>query len=212
MSYQNYYQPVIPAQMQAELAVYQQKQIISANVKISEEAAKANIRENVEMRKESRREYRKECNRARYCETVIDEDGWINIKPRNKLVEVPKRRIANFQFADIYELKNIEGDSGIFLLEMEIAKRTVRLYREGRKDGNAGYLMKKIASAGGEIFMQKKSDKEAFLQSLWALLLKKCGKKQLYSTHTGWIRLQNGGYQFIREGAILWKDIVEMAK
>ena len=60
--------------------------------------------------------------------------------------------------------------------------------------------------------MQKKSDKEAFLQSLWALLLKKCGKKQLYSTHTGWIRLQNGGYQFIREGAILWKDIVEMAK
>jgi len=43
MSYQNYYQPVIPAQMQAELAVYQQKQIISANVKISEEAAKANI-------------------------------------------------------------------------------------------------------------------------------------------------------------------------
>ena len=36
MSYQNYYQPVIPAQMQAELAVYQQKQIISASVKISE--------------------------------------------------------------------------------------------------------------------------------------------------------------------------------
>lgn len=212
MFYQNYNQPVIPAQMQAELAVHQQKQIISANMRISEEAEKANIRENMEMRKELRKEYRRECNRASYCEMVIDEDGQISILPRNKLVEIPKRQVVNFQFVDIYELMSIEGDSGIFLLEMEIEKRKVRLYMDGVKAGNAEYLMKKIVSAGGEIFMQKKSDKEALLQSLWAILRRKCRKTQLYSTHAGWIKLQNGGYQFIGEGAVLWKDIVEMAK
>lgn len=212
MFYQNYYQPTIPAQMQAELAVYQQKQIISANVKISEEAAKASIKEDVEMRKETRKEYRRECNRARYCETVIDEDGQISLLPRNKLVEIPKRQITNFRFVDIYELKSIDGDSGIFILEMEVGRRKARLYIDGVKTGKAGYLMNKIVSEGGEVFIQKKSDKEAFVQSLWAVLRGKCKRTLTYSTHTGWIKNKNGSFQFIREGVLLWKHIVEMAK
>lgn len=209
----NYLQhPIMPNQAQQEIETYFQKQMILSSRKMSEEVTKANIRADLESSREMRREYRKECARARYIETSIGADGEIKVLPCNMLVNIPERAVTNFKFLSLHPLQSIAGDTGLFALCLKIRDRKVTIYLDGKKVGNSSYIQKKLVAAGGEILISKKADKEAFLQGFWALLLRNCGETQLYSTHAGWIRLQNGRYQFIEEGVLLWNDIAEMAK
>lgn len=211
MFYQNYYQPTIPAQMQAELAVYQQKQIISANVKISEEAAKASIKEDVQLRKETRKEYRRECNRARYIEAQIDDEGSIKITPRNQLVDIPERTGANFQIREIASMQSTDGDGGIFALNVKIREKEKTIYLREDKSGKSQYLADKLAEAGCKVLISKKSERDDFLQSLWVKIREKCVKTRVVPTNIGWVKY-NGRFYFIEEEALLWDSVVKYAR
>ena len=210
MFYQNYQQPMLHAQAQSEIAVYQQKKIISANAKISEEAAKAEIRENMEIRKEYRKEYRKECRQARYIEAQIDEEGSIKISPRNQLMDMPERTGANFQIREIVFIQSTDGDGGIFALNVKIREREKVIYLKENKSGKSQYLADKLAEAGCKVLISKKSERDDFLHCFWAKIREKCVKTRVIPTHVGWIKY-NGQFIFIEEGALLWDSVVKYA-
>lgn len=166
----------------------------------------------LEQRKIQLREYQREARAARYEEVQIREDGSCEIIVRNRLLQIPNREIVNFQFRGIFELVSSNGKRGFFLLVLKIAGNEKQIFLNEEKVGKPSYLMQKLISVGAQIFMNKRKDKENFLNNFWSTVYLRCQKKIIIPENEGWIKEKENEYKFIEKGVTLWQDIIKLAK
>lgn len=157
-------------------------------------------------------EYRKELQKASYEEVYFGTQGEVEVYAKNAIVDVPRRKLANFQFRRIFRLTSSEGDDGFYLVELFANMKNVQIFFDGEKVGKPDYLMKKIAEVGGEIYANKRRERENILIALWAKMYSLCEKTIIIPSHIGWIRDTKEDYKFIGKGDLLWEDIVKKAK
>lgn len=165
-----------------------------------------------EQKKIRLQEYRKEMQKAKYEEVYFIAQGEIEVRTKNLLVDAPKRRLSNFQFKNIFRLKSTDGNDNFYLLELFANMKNIQVFLNGEKVGKPDYLMKKITEVGGEIYANKRRERENILIALWTKMCSLCEKTIIIPSHIGWIRDGNKGYKFIEKEDLLWEDIVKKAK
>lgn len=157
-------------------------------------------------------EYTKELQKAAHEEVYFGLQGEVEVYTKNAIVDVPRRKLANFQFRRIFRLTSSEGDDGFYLVELLANMKNIQIFLNGEKVGKPDYLMKKITEVGGEIYVNKRRERENILIALWTKMCSLCEKTIIIPSHIGWIRDGNKGYKFIEKEDLLWEDIVKKAK
>ncbi len=180
------------------------------------ELAKANMlnaaRMDLAVKKVQLQEYRRAVRKAEYEKMTITQDGDLKIQTKNAIVELQERKLANFCFKEIFCLINSDGETGFFLLSLQSGERKMQVVLDESKIGKYTYIKRKLHEVGARFYSKKKSEEEKYVMGFWEHLCSQNKKKLMIPTHFGWIQDENGQLKFIKEGEILWKDILKKAK
>lgn len=180
------------------------------------ELAKANMlnaaRMDLAVKKVQMQEYRRAVRKAEYEKMTITQDGDLKIQTKNAIVELQERKLANFCFKEIFCLINSDGETGFFLLSLQSGERKMQVVLDESKIGKYTYIKRKLHEVGARFYSKKKSEEEKYLMGFWEHLCSQSKKEVMIPTHFGWIQDENGQPKFIKEGEILWKDILKKAK
>lgn len=180
------------------------------------ELAKANMlnaaRMDLAVKKVQLQEYRRAVRKAEYEKMTITQDGDLKIQTKNAIVELQERKLANFCFKEIFCLINSDGETGFFLLFLQSGERKMQVVLDESKIGKYTYIKRKLHEVGARFYSKKKSEEEKYVMGFWEHLCSQNKKKLMIPTHFGWIQDENGQLKFIKEGEILWKDILKKAK
>lgn len=180
------------------------------------ELAKANMlnaaRMDLAVKKVQLQEYRRAVRKAEYEKMTITQDGDLKIQTKNAIVELQERKLANFCFKEIFHLINSDGETGFFLLSLQSGERKMQVILDESKIGKYTYIKRKLHEVGARFYSKKKSEEEKCVMVFWEHLCSQSKKELMIPTHFGWIQDENGQPKFIKEGEILWKDILKKAK
>lgn len=157
-------------------------------------------------------EYRQAVKDASYTVVSVNNDGMIETKSQNAFVNLPKRPITNFCFDIMVKLVSADGDEGFFGLQIAINGKAVQIFLDAEKMGRPDYFMKKLTAVGGKILVDKERDRRNILTGLWVELLGNCKEVLTVPTRIGWMADPDKGYRLVKEGALLWQDIIRRAK
>lgn len=197
---------------QEEIRLLQEKSRVEIEKTVLKEHYLNQERMDLAQKKMQLREYAKESRKASYEELIVGADGELSMKTKNLLINIPQRKIANFNFCEIYKLKSSNGKEGFYLLILSIDSRKKGIYLDVRKAGKNNYLMEKIAEAGGMIYANKPRQRQNILLGFWIKALSLCKKEQIIPENIGWIRDEENIYKFVPEGTLLWEDIIKKSK
>lgn len=189
---------------------------VRKQIELSNEVAKANFRNDSRMELERRKmclqEYKRQLRAVSYTEVSLKEDGTIEAKEKNAIVNLPKIPISNFSFEAIANLVSSDGECGIYGLELIIDNKQVQIFLNAHKMGRPEYFMKKITEVGGRIFADTNKKSRNIIIGLWSELRKQCKDTVVVPTHIGWITDKQERYRFVEEGRMLWSDVIKRAK
>lgn len=199
-------------EMQTELQQYDMKNRMDVNKAIAMEYALNEAKLDFVQKKMRTYEFWKEARKASYVNVYIGAEGELEAETKSALVQLPKRKVANFNFAGIAYLQSDKGADGIFWLNIRIGNDEKTIFLKENKVGNLDYFMKKIVAVGGKFFANKEKEKKDLLAALWAGLCIRCESVIIVPEKKGWYRDEIGNYKFAEESDMLWLDVLEKAK
>lgn len=189
---------------------------VKTQIELEKEAAKVKIQNDARLEFEHKKMYLQESRRqiraASYIAVSIEENGEIQAKIKNLILDFPSRPIVNFCFDMMVNLKSSEGDGGIYGLQLVIGNTPRQIYMNAQKVGNMEYIMRKIREVGGQIFTNIDKNQKNFVASLWTELLRNCTETVIVPANRGWIRDGKRHYRYVDGRAILWDEILRKAK
>jgi len=125
---------------------------------------------------------------------------------------MPQQRVSNFRFGIIFNLVSPEGEGGIYGLQLIVNEKDKYIFLDAEKIGKPNYFLKKITAKGGQLLVDKRVQRENILIRFWAILYDLCQETIVIPTHRGWMKKQNDEYKFVKEGEMLWEDVLRQAK
>lgn len=143
---------------------------------------------------------------------TITQDGDLKIQTKNAIVELQERKLANFCFKEIFCLINSDGETGFFLLSLQSGERKMQVVLDESKIGKYTYIKRKLHEVGARFYSKKKSEEEKYVMGFWEHLCSQNKKKLMIPTLLGGYKMRMDQLKFIKEGEILWKDILKKAK
>ncbi len=202
-----------------QLNIPAQERLNEASIRDQMELNKLAVREQIlnsaklelSERKMQMQEYRRAVKSTNYTVVSISQIGVPKIEVKNDLITLPERSIANFRFDDIVELVSSDGEKGIYGLRISIEGTPIQVFLNAEKMGKPEYFMRKLTMVGGQILADKEKDRRNILISLWAELRRRCNQTLIVPVAAGWIK-EETSYRFVKEGAVLWDQIIRRAK
>lgn len=199
---------------------YREDKIWDNQQEIMKTEAKQRVITEYRMQQEQRKmqlsEIRRQAHKAEYTELHVLNNGELMLQVQTSLLNVPERRAANFRFVDAVELSSTGGEKGVVCVFMEVDGREERLFLNEGKIGQEGYFLKKINRIGGQLYINKKNQKNELLDGFWRHILThlaKLGERPIeIPEREGWNETQCGEILFAKEGETLWTNIQKMAK
>lgn len=200
---------VIRMQKQREEEWYQDSRSIQREVK------KAYDREQAKLWGRAEREKQKlafeEQRKAIYDLAILGDEGIPYLETQNLAVSSVRRRLGNFTNLRLTRYKNAK-DKMKTILELnffvEGREKTVVLNPERLECG--GYLLRKLGMTGVQIYEKNVVAKVHFIQLISQLLLKN-ETAVLVPEQLGWFEFETGKFKKVKEGDLLWKDLVKSA-
>lgn len=155
---------------------------------------------------------KRELRRSQYSELLMNQEGRFVAVTRNLLIPSKERAALNLQAPVLERCLSYKGKGGIYKLMVTIDQTKQELYLNQRKCGNVKYLLEKISVIGGTVY-GKKSQVESYIQQFWHYCLAHCVAEPVYYPDDyGWNLTGKDEVVFVREGDVLWKDLLRMAE
>lgn len=183
---------------------------------IQRKAAEKKIEHDSELDLEIQKVYlddaKRELRRSQYSELLMNQEGRFVAVTRNLLIPSKERAALNLQAPVLERCLSYKGKGGICKLMVTIDQTKQELYLNQRKCGNVKYLLEKISVIGGTVY-GKKSQVESYIQQFWHYCLAHCVAEPVYYPDDyGWNLTGKDEVVFVREGDVLWKDLLRMAE
>ena len=185
-------------------------------LKIQEEAAKMDLRNQKKLYLEQQKMLLKEAERERkkaQCEVVsIDQNGNVLVETKNLQIAQSKRLVTNFTNPEIiilYRIMNPEEKR--YLLCFDLIGETHYTMLCPEKCGNPTYLRKKTIASGGYVMGNNIAKQKEYLTQLIALLISQVKDKHYLADDRGWYLDEKGKLKFFNK-KWTWKEAVKCAK
>lgn len=196
----NYNQMYAAAQIQAEKEVY----VAHCKQQIQTDAsAKRNLQKLIQ------REEIEELRRGVYQEVQISEDGEIISITKNTFKDAKPRIITNIFSPELDRYVRISRQTDLaYRFSCSLNDDETEVFLDAHKIGSGTYLHKKFTSAGIIFYVDKPAQQKSYAQQMLALLLQDYIPDHYVADAPGWLQLPDNNFTFVKEGSLLWTNIL----
>ena len=189
-----------------------QKDIRAIQRKAAEKKIDHDSELDVEIQKVYLDDVKRELRRSQYSELLMNQEGGFVAVTRNLLIPSKERAAINLKAPILERCMSYKGKAGIYKLTVTINQMMQELYLNQNKCGKGKYLMEKIEAVGGVVY-GKKSQAENYLHQFWQYCLMHCVANPIYYPEKyGWNQTEDGKIVFVKEGEVLWKELLRRAE
>lgn len=189
-----------------------QKDIRAIQRKAAEKKIDHDSKLDLEIQKVYLDDVKRELRRSQYSELLMNQEGGFVAVTRNLLIPSKERAAINLQAPILERCMSYGGEAGIYKLTVTINQMPQELYLNQNQCGKGKYLMEKIVAVGGVVY-GKKSQAENYLHQFWQYCLMHCVANPIYYPEKyGWNLTENGKIIFVKEGEVLWKELLRRAE
>ncbi len=162
--------------------------------------------------RELQRQRMEENRKKQVDEIAIRSNGELTVTTRNLDIVSANREVCNFRHPAVTRLYADGNKEEHYLLAVQVGEKKVEIFLDGKKAGDAKYLLRRLNSKGCEIYARNRKTQEEYAIKIWVLIKNSSTAACLVPSKYGWNIMEDGTVKFVNEKDVLWEDICRWVK
>lgn len=187
------------------------QRVFSSQMKLQEEDQRLAIRENHQISLYQKKIQIKEAERERRKSQIdlveMSADGVLTVRTENLQMATPQRMVCNFKNPEIFVFKRLENREEMrYLFSFECAGEIRKVWLEKEKVGNGNYLLKQLASVGGQILGENLGKRKEYATQIVAMAVTNSKVTEYIPDKKGWYIDEKNNVKFYSK-MYAWEEI-----
>lgn len=192
------------------------QQVVSSQMKLQEENQRLAMKENYLISMYQKKLLLKEEERERRKSQIdlveMSVDGILSVRTQNLQMDARRRMVCNFKNPEIFVFKRLENsDEMQYLFSFECAGEIKKVWLQKEKVGNAKYLLKQLASVGGQILGENPSRCKEYAVQIVAMAVTNSKITEYVPDKKGWYIDEKNNLKFYSKKYV-WEEIKNYGK
>lgn len=193
-----------------------QQQVFSSQMKLQEENQRLAMRENYQISVYQKKLLLKQEERERRKSQIdlveMSADGILSVRTQNLQIDARGRLVCNFKNPEIFVFKRLEKQEEMrYLFSFECAGEIRKVWLQKEKVGNAKYLLRQLASVGGQILGENLSRCKEYAVQIIAMAVTSSKITKYIPEKKGWYIDEKNNLKFYSE-MYVWEEIKNYGK